>query len=71
VLPARLRLANRARVFWFKDASELFALEDIFDAAEYGAVSNADPDVIVDLGSNAGQAAIWFRVRFRRHGSSA
>lgn len=63
-LPARLRLAGGSRVFWFKDASELFALEDIFEAGEYAVVADADPEVIVDLGSNAGQAALWFRDRF-------
>jgi FkbM family methyltransferase len=63
-LPARLRLDGAPRRFWFRDASELFAIEDIFGAGEYDVVAGADPRVIVDLGSNAGQAALWFRRRF-------
>ncbi|MBN1529100.1 MAG: FkbM family methyltransferase [Thermoleophilaceae bacterium] len=63
-LPARLRLGDRARRFWFKDVSELFAIEDIFGSGEYAAVAGASPSVIVDLGANAGQAALWFRTRF-------
>jgi FkbM family methyltransferase len=63
-LPARLRLDGEPRRFWFRDASELFAIEDIFRAGEYDVVVDADPRVIVDLGSNAGQAALWFRRRF-------
>jgi FkbM family methyltransferase len=63
-LPVRLRLDGEPRRFWFSDASQLFALEDIFGAGEYEAVAGADPRVIVDLGSNAGQAALWFRSRF-------
>jgi FkbM family methyltransferase len=63
-LPARLELAGATRTFWFKDASELFALEDIFEAGEYEAVADAEPAVVVDLGANVGQAAMWFRARF-------
>ena len=50
-------LDGEPRRFWFRDASELFAIEDIFGAGEYDVVADADPRVIVDLGANAGQAA--------------
>jgi FkbM family methyltransferase len=63
-IPARLRLAGRPRRFWFSDASQVFALEDIFVRDEYGMAGRGRPEVIVDLGANAGQAALWFRSRF-------
>src|SRR5829696_8090575 len=63
-IPARMRLAGRPRRFWFSDASQLFALEDIFVGDEYGVAGRGGPDVIVDLGANAGQVALWFRARF-------
>jgi FkbM family methyltransferase len=63
-IPARMRLAGRPRRFWFTDVSQLFALEDIFDRDEYAVAGGGRPEVIVDLGANAGQAALWFRSRF-------
>jgi FkbM family methyltransferase len=63
-IPLRLRLGGRARWFWFSDTSELRALEEIFSEGEYEAVDGGSPAVIVDLGANVGQAALWFRSRF-------
>jgi FkbM family methyltransferase len=63
-IPVRLDLEGRATWFWFSDSSELFALEEIFNGGEYAAVDGARPKVIVDLGANVGQAALWFRSRF-------
>jgi FkbM family methyltransferase len=63
-IPVRVRLAGRSQWFWFDDASELFALEEIFVGGEYLAAGHGSPAVIVDLGANVGQAALWFRSRF-------
>ncbi len=63
-VPVRLRLGGSPRLFWFSDESELFALEEIFGEGEYAAAAVGRPTVIVDLGSNVGQAALWFRSRF-------
>jgi len=63
-VPVRLGLGGRATWFWFSDTSELFALEEIFTGGEYAAAGGGSPAVIVDLGANVGQAALWFRSRF-------
>ena len=63
-LPVRIDLPTGSRWFWFRDGSELLALREIFGEGEYEAVGHGDPRLIVDLGANAGQAALWFRSRF-------
>lgn len=63
-IPVRLRLGREKRWFWFRDSSELFALDEIFNGGEYAAVSGRHPETIVDLGANVGQAALWFRAQF-------
>ena len=65
-LPVRVGLPTGSRWFWFRDGSELLALREIFGEGEYEAVDHGDPRLIVDLGANAGQAALWFRSRFPR-----
>ena len=65
-LPVRIGLPTGSRWFWFRDGSELLALREIFGEGEYEAVGHGDPRLIVDLGANAGQAALWFRSRFPR-----
>lgn len=64
-VPLRLLLGDASRWFWFTDPSELIALEEIFIDGEYAAPDYVvDPAVIVDLGANVGQAALWYRSRF-------
>jgi FkbM family methyltransferase len=50
--------------FWFSDRSELLALEEIFLHGDYEVSLPSDPEVIVDLGANAGQASRFFRSRY-------
>lgn len=52
------------RPFWFGDRSELRALEEVFVKGEYDLDLPAPPAVIVDLGANAGQASLYFRLRY-------
>lgn len=55
--------ASRTR-FWFRDRTELRALADIFVEGEYEHQLAEAPAVIVDLGANVGQAALYFRRRY-------
>jgi FkbM family methyltransferase len=64
-VPARVAAGDRARWFWFRDDSELIALEEILLEGEYdAAVDTGRPATIVDLGANCGQATLFFRSRF-------
>lgn len=63
-LPVRIGLPTGSRWFWFRDGSELLALREIFGEGEYEAAGHGDPRLIVDLGANSGQAALWLRCRF-------
>jgi FkbM family methyltransferase len=60
-MPIRVATGDRARLFWFRDASELVALQEIFKEDEYALARDGRPATIVDLGANCGQAALWFR----------
>jgi FkbM family methyltransferase len=59
----RVELAS-AGAFWFSDRSELRALEEVFVLGEYDVPLPSEPEVIVDLGANAGQASLFFRARY-------
>lgn len=63
-IPMRVAAGDRPRWFWFRDASELIALQEIFREGEYALADGGHPATIVDLGANCGQAALWFRSRY-------
>lgn len=63
-MPIRVAAGDRNRWFWFRDASELVALQEIFHEDEYALAGDGRPATIVDLGANCGQAALWFRSRY-------
>lgn len=63
--PLRVRVGPApGRPFWFSDRSELLALEEVFARGEYALELARPPAVIVDLGANAGQASLYFRMRY-------
>jgi FkbM family methyltransferase len=62
-IPVRIATGDRDRWFWFRDDTELTALEEIFLEGEYVRAMNGPVQTIVDLGANCGQAALWFRTR--------
>jgi FkbM family methyltransferase len=63
-MPVRVAAGDGNRWFWFRDATELVALHEIFREGEYAVAGDGAPATIVDLGANCGQAAMWFRSRF-------
>jgi FkbM family methyltransferase len=63
-LPVRVAAGTRRRWFWFRDDSELLALQEIFREDEYALAGAGQAATIVDLGANCGQAALWLRIRF-------
>jgi FkbM family methyltransferase len=65
-LPIRVAVGDQERWFWFRDESELIALEEIFLEGEYALPDGGPVGTIVDLGANVGQAALWFRTRHPR-----
>ncbi len=63
-VPVRVAAGDGSRWFWFRDGSELIALDEIFSDGEYAQVGDGAPATIVDLGANCGQASMWLRGRF-------
>jgi FkbM family methyltransferase len=63
-LPLRLQVGGRTVTFFFGDHSELMALDEALVQGEYDVTPAEAPRHVVDLGANAGQAALYFRGRF-------